>query len=355
MDYTVQERVQLIKWYYGGNSVAGTRDLFAAMFPERPVPSRSTIQRTIMNFESCGSVSKRKNVQGGDNGEPADLELLICAAVENNNSLSSRQIADMFGVSHTNVQKLLHKNNYRAFKVSTSQILLEDDYFRRLEFCENMLNRIHQYPEFLSNVLFCDESTFHLNRSHNKSIVRYWSRKNLRVNIPTRTQFQQKLNVWTGVIGDVIIGPFFINGNLNSRKYLTLLREQIIPAIGRQGIDIESVWLLHDGCPAHGTNEVTNYLNAIFPNRIIGNRGTIRWPPRSPDLTLLDFFLWPYLKNQIYGHRHIRCENLDELRHRIIELCADINPNTLTKVRQNFYDRLSYCTAEQGGLFEHLI
>ncbi|RZB45730.1 hypothetical protein BDFB_015069 [Asbolus verrucosus] len=35
-------------------------------------------------------------------------------------------------------------------------------------------------------------------------------------------------------------------------------------------------------------------------DRIIGRNTAIPWPPRSCDLTLCDFFLWPYIKNSIY-------------------------------------------------------
>ena len=94
--------------------------------------------------------------------------------------------------------------------MSTSQEIFPDDYFRRMEFCEDILNKSNENPLFLNNILFTDESTFHLHGHHNSQIVRYWSRENLRLNIPTRTQYPQKLNVWAGILGDSVIGPFFI-------------------------------------------------------------------------------------------------------------------------------------------------
>lgn len=36
---------------------------------------------------------------------------------------------------------------------------------------------------------------------------------------------------------------------------------------------------------------VHDYLNEIFPNRCIGRRGAMEWLARSPDLTLLDYFM----------------------------------------------------------------
>ena len=54
--------------------------------------------------------------------------------------------------------------------------------------------------------------------------------------------------------------------------------------------DRRNSYFQQDGCPAHSANIVTAYLNEKFPNRWLGLRGPILWPPRSPDLTPLDFF-----------------------------------------------------------------
>jgi len=37
-------------------------------------------------------------------------------------------------------------------------------------------------------------------------------------------------------------------------------------------------------------------LRRLFPQRVISRFGDLPWPPRSPDLTAPDFFLWGCLK-----------------------------------------------------------
>lgn len=37
-----------------------------------------------------------------------------------------------------------------------------------------------------------------------------------------------------------------------------------------------------------------------FPDWWIGRDGPINWPPRSPDISPLDFFLWGYVKDIVY-------------------------------------------------------
>ncbi|KAJ8951674.1 hypothetical protein NQ318_012215 [Aromia moschata] len=38
----------------------------------------------------------------------------------------------------------------------------------------------------------------------------------------------EKFNVWGGIIGENIIGPFFIDGNLNGETYLALLQNNVV-------------------------------------------------------------------------------------------------------------------------------
>jgi len=44
-------------------------------------------------------------------------------------------------------------------------------------------------------------------------------------------------------------------------------------------------------------------LRKMFPNRVISRNGDIACPPRSPDLTPPDFFLWIYLKSKVLTNK----------------------------------------------------
>ncbi|EFN81496.1 hypothetical protein EAI_12202, partial [Harpegnathos saltator] len=60
----------------------------------------------------------------------------------------------------------------------------------------------------------------------------------------------------------------------------------------------------HDGAPAHFCLEVREVLNAQFPDRCQSSGSPIIWPARSPDLNVLDFFIWGYIKSLIEHQRH---------------------------------------------------
>ena len=51
------------------------------------------------------------------------------------------------------------------------------------------------------------------------------------------------------------------------------------------------MYFQHDGAPPHYTNRVRELLNELLPNRWLGRGGPVAWPPRSTDLTPLDYYL----------------------------------------------------------------
>jgi hypothetical protein len=59
---------------------------------------------------------------------------------------------------------------------------------------------------------------------------------------------------------------------------------------------------------------VTDVLNERFPDARIGRGGPIPWPPRSPDLSSIDYFLWWYIKNIVYAEK---IRNIQQLQDRI--------------------------------------
>jgi hypothetical protein len=45
---------------------------------------------------------------------------------------------------------------------------------------------------------------------------------------------------------------------------------------------------------------IKNTANASFSGKWIGREGSVSWTLRSPDLTLLNFFFWSFVKNCAY-------------------------------------------------------
>ncbi|GFT11482.1 uncharacterized protein TNCV_2523021 [Trichonephila clavipes] len=58
----------------------------------------------------------------------------------------------------------------------------------------------------------------------------------------------------------------------------------------------EELWFQQDGATCHIARATTDLLKDKFGDRLISRFGPVNWPPRSCDLTLLDYFLWGLCK-----------------------------------------------------------
>ncbi|GFS63213.1 transposable element Tc3 transposase [Trichonephila clavipes] len=83
--------------------------------------------------------------------------------------------------------------------------------------------------------------------------------------------------------------------------------------------DVQELWFQQDGATCHTARATIDLLKDTFGDRLISRFGPVNWPPRSCDLTPLDYFLWGYVKSLVY--------------RRVI---ADIRPQMLEKVIGNW-------------------
>lgn len=114
-----------------------------------------------------------------------------------------------------------------------------------------------------------------LNGNLNRHNCRYWSDNNPHWKREAHSQHPQKVNVWVGLIGTNVIGPFVIEENLNGDIYRNLLVDRIIPAIQNLGLNFDSVWCQQDGAPRHYAVYVRDLFDQTFRERWIGRRGRI--------------------------------------------------------------------------------
>lgn len=234
------------------------------------------------------------------------------------------------------------------------QELLERDKPLRLEFSRIMTAKRDEDAFFSKSILWTDECTFTRAGYFNTHNDHTWAIENPRVVKETRTQYRFSVNVWAGIIDRQLIGPYIIEGSLNSVKYLEFLENELpilledVPLAVRRRLVFQQ-----DGAPPHSTNAVRHFLNANYREPWIGRNGPIPWPPRSPDLTPMDFFLWGCMKEEVYSATINTCEQLID---RIFIAARKIQEkmNNINLVEETGR-RIMYCIQENGGHIEQLL
>ncbi|XP_018398740.1 PREDICTED: uncharacterized protein LOC108776576 [Cyphomyrmex costatus] len=110
----------------------------------------------------------------------------------------------------------------------------------------------------------------------------------------------------------------------------------------------------HNGAPAHFHRDVRDILNAryIAIDTWLGRGGPIAWPPRSPDMNVLDFFVWGYIK-ELVEPRHSDTEN--EVREAIIAAFETITLEMEHRATRSTVPRAELCIREEGRHFEQFL
>ena len=92
-----------------------------------------------------------------------------------------------------------------------------------------------------------------------------------------------------------MIGPyFFVDENdrhvtVNEERYSARLEDYLWPELDE--LDINDMWFQQDGATSHTSRVTIDLLKGKFGERVISRNGPVEWPPRSCDLTPMDFFL----------------------------------------------------------------
>ncbi|GFU09792.1 uncharacterized protein TNCV_944611 [Trichonephila clavipes] len=109
--------------------------------------------------------------------------------------------------------------------------------------------------------------------------------------------------LWAGGI----ISPYFIksdeghNVTVNGDRYRAMITNFLISELNNH--DVQELWFQQDGAPCHTARVTIDLLKDTFGDRLISRFGPVNWPPRSCDLTPLDYFPWGYVKSLVYADK----------------------------------------------------
>ncbi|GFU69452.1 DUF4817 domain-containing protein [Trichonephila clavipes] len=144
--------------------------------------------------------------------------------------------------------------------------------------------------------------------------------------------------------------PVVQDNKVNGDRYRAVITNFFIPELNNH--DVQELWFQQDGATCHTARAIIDLLKDTFGDHLISRFGPVNWPPRSCDLTPLDYFLWGYVKSLVYADKP---QTLDHLEDNIRRVIADIRPQMLEKVIENWTSRLDYIRASRGSPMPEII
>ena len=134
------------------------------------------------------------------------------------------------------------------------------------------------------------------------------------------------------------------NQTMNGERYLDVLKEIVVPMM--TSMRYNQCHFQQDGASVHWTIAARQYFNDHLPNRWIGCGVPIQWPPRSPYLSLNDFWLWSCIREAVF--KHPRANSLDELERRVKVFLENIDVEQVQRAYQSFENRCNLCILTNG-------
>ena len=341
---SLQEKAQCVLWYHETKSPVAVQRKFRNEYRRDP-PDVKRIKDWYKKFTETGSVEDRKR-----SGRPSVSDASVDAvrdAFQRSPRKSVRRASIELRMPRSTVHKVLHKRlRLRAYKVQLVQELKPHDRPQREAFATEILSRIDEDNDYLKHVVFSDEATFHTCGKVNRHNVRIWGSEHPHVAIEHERN-SPKVNVWCGLMHDRVIGPFFFaEPTISAITYLDMLEHYAAPQLEQFQ---PRVLFQQDGAPPRWGLVVRNFLDATFPNRWIGRDGPTKWPPRSPDITPLDFFLWGYIKDKVYS---TPVPNVETLKARVTAAVATVTMVMLENTWREIEFRLDVLRATKGAHVE---
>ncbi|GFT78584.1 transposable element Tcb2 transposase [Trichonephila clavipes] len=196
----------------------------------------------------------------------------------------------------------------------------QNDHQAKRRFVEWAQNEIAVVPDFHKRILFSDEAHFWLNGYVKKQNCRIWSEANPQV------------------------------VTVNSDRYRAMITNFFIPELNNH--DVQELWFQQDGATCHTARATIHLLKDTFGDRLISRFGPVNRPPRSCDLTPLDYFLWGYVKLLVYADKP---QTLDHLEDNIRRVIGDIRPQMLEKVMETRTSRMHYIRASRCSPMPEII
>lgn len=355
---TTQEKIFIVKTYWkNGETIARVNQAWWERFGTQP-PVRKSIVLAITKFNEYGSIENRKPPGKNRTVTGEEATEAVRVLVERNPRQSSKDMAEELGFDRRQVLKILRNRlNMKPYRATIVFALKPQDRPHRVAFCELMQNLCRQDPTVLGRMWYSDESGFNLDAVPNKKSTVCWTANNPDFRIEKFMRTQRGLMVWAAISRTGIIGPYFFNEDddeeelephpttVNAARYLGML-QTFFWDNWRQQPNWQNNIFMQDGAPPHFALPVRNWLNENLPNRWIG-RGSpnIAWPPRSPDLTPCDSFLWGYIKNKVYARRPA---TLRQLQTFIEDAFQSITGEMLQNVFDGILGRYQKCV-DAGG------
>lgn len=328
-------------------------------YPEKQW-SLKTLNNLCRQIDETGSAIERKKGSGRPKSARsaeniAKVQELICSQEDQpGTSKSTREAARVVGISERSVRNIAKSDlGLSSFKRTPVQVINEATRLKRLARSKSLLRRLTIQKS--KRVFFTDEKIFYISPPVNSQNNRVWSAGKKRDVDPKRllverAKFSAHVMVSAGIsyAGKGRLHFVADKAKINADYYVNSLLPNLIEDCEKLMPD--NFIFQQDGAPAHTARQTQEWLALKCPEFIQKDE----WPPNSPDLNPLDYYVWGAMLH-MYQQHSPKPTNKRELQAVLETIWDNLPQQSIEKAILSFRKRLQMCVEADGGHIEYLI
>ena len=186
-------------------------------FPRHRIPDRRVFSKVFNTLRECGTLPSAQVSSEQARQQYVEEQENILEMVQRSPTTGMRRLSTRLGVSRTRVWRTWHEDCLCPFHPQRVQNLHPGYSAMRLEFC----HWLHTNRPFVLLTLSTDEATFTRNGINNTRNSHRWYHFSPRGTVETNFESHFSINVWSGMIDDMLIGP----DRMTEQNYLEFLQK----------------------------------------------------------------------------------------------------------------------------------
>lgn len=167
------QKIEIVK-DFEHKSARKTAADFNLRYPDRPKQlNERTVRKIVAKFNSEGTITRKKIINPKCKSSNPIVIQQIVTTFEQSPATSLRQAHRDTGYSINTILKCLKAKKFHPYKFArTFEQNNPNDPVNRINYCSDIINKIERDPDFLSKILWSDESIFVINGLPNKQNYR---------------------------------------------------------------------------------------------------------------------------------------------------------------------------------------
>lgn len=305
---------------------------------------RYIVQRIIKSHEDDGGRKPRGRPR---TARTAAVTNEVRRKLRRNPERNIRKLSRDHNISPASMHRLVRKDlKLKSLKKSTAPMLTDTTKKRRLERAQQLYRLMESHGD---NVVFSDEKLFSISQAFNRQNTRVIAAS--RKDIPPgaakvrRQKNAKSVMVWAAVSAKWKSKLVFLpeGAKITAKLYQDhVLKGAVLKAA--KGLFRGKRWMFtQDGAPSH-TARTTKQWFTDNEVPLLAN-----WPPSSPDLNPLDFFVWNELQQKACAKPH---DSVKSLKEALKKAWAEIPQKAIAKACRTVPKRIQQVKAAKGEIID---